>query len=604
MSEPHRPPLSVAGDADRAADPERRSGTGSEDLPSLRILLIESNAADAAVVQDLLAGARGADVELMHVESLAAASDAIRTGEFDAVVSDMAVRDTRGLQALLELTAADDGIPLVAMTHDVDDAAVREMLDRGTRDYFIKGASDGPLILKTIQYAIERKQADRRLAYVSHYDKLTGLANRELFRDRLEQAMLRADRSNKMVALLFLDLDRFKSINDSMGHLAGDDLLIKVANRLKACVRKMDTIARLGGDEFTVIIEDAENEADASRVCDKMLAALTEPVYVADREIYVTTSIGVTFYPRDAKDVTGLLRNADTAMYRAKEDGRNKFKTFTTDMNTALEERVQLEAALRHAVEEDELSLCYQPKISLQTSQVIGVEALLRWNHREFGDVKPVKFIPLAEETGLIVPIGEWVLERVCRDLRRWHALGYDELSVAINLSARQFRQGDFSPCVERIIAQTAVDPNQVVFEITESVLMEDSEVSRVQLDALKAMGVMVYLDDFGTGYSSLSYLKRFRIDGLKIDRGFIRNVPGDDDEEEITRAVIALGRALHLGVIAEGVENQSQLDFLLREGCDAVQGFLFSKPLAFDALTEWLAQDFGESAALPVAAR
>ena len=603
MSEPDRPPPSAAGHVDGAASSGSRPNSAPEDTSDLRVLLIESNVVDAEVIRNLLAGARGADVELTHVESLAAARETIRTRDFDAVVSDIA-SDTRGWQALRELTAADDGIPLVVMIRDADDAAVKEMADRRTQDYFIKGASDGSLILKTIQYAIERKQADRRLAYVSHYDKLTGLANRELFRDRLEQAMLRADRSNKMVALLFLDLDRFKSINDSMGHLVGDELLIKVANRLKTCVRRVDTIARLGGDEFTVIIEDAENEGDASRVCDKMLAALTEPIYVGDREIYVTTSIGVTFYPRDAADVTGLLRNADTAMYRAKEDGRNKFETFTTDMNTALEERVQLEAALRHAVEEDELFLCYQPKLSLQTGQVIGVEALLRWTHREFGNINPQKFIPVAEDTGLIVPIGEWVLERVCRDLRRWHALGYDELSVAINLSARQFRQGNFSPSVERIIDDTAVDPNQVVFEITESVLMEDSEVSRIQLDALKAMGVMVYLDDFGTGYSSLSYLKRFRIDGLKINQGFIRNVPGDVDEEEITRAVIALGRALHLGVIAEGVENQAQLDFLLREGCDAVQGFLFSKPLLFDDLTDWLAQDFGASAALSIAAR
>ena len=590
MSEARRPLVSVANSAVWT-------------IPKVHVLLIESNAADATAIQGLLAEARGAEVEVTHVESVAAASKVTRTGGFDVVVADLFVLDARGLQALQELTAVDDDIPLVAMTRDADDSVVKEMLNRGTRDYFIKGVSDGSLILKTIQYAIERKQAERHLAYVSHYDKLTGLANRELFRDRLEQAMFRADRSSKMVALLFLDLDRFKSVNDSMGHLVGDELLIKVANRLTDCVRKVDTIARLGGDEFTVIIEDAENEVDASRVCDKMLAALTEPIYVGDREIYVTTSIGVTFYPKDATDVTGLLRNADTAMYRAKEDGRNKFKTFTTDMNTALEERLQLEAALRHAVEQDELFLCYQPTLSLQTGQVTGVEALLRWNHSELGEIKPQKFIPLAEETGLIVPIGKWVLERVCRDLRRWHALGYDELSVAVNLSARQFRQGDFSSSVENIIDNTAVDPNQVVLEITESVLMEDSEVSRIQLDALKAMGVMVYLDDFGTGYSSLSYLKRFRIDGLKIDCGFIKNVPGDADEEEITRAIIALGRALHLGVIAEGVENQSQLDFLLREGCDAVQGFLFSEPLVFDELTDWLAHGFGESAALPVAA-
>jgi EAL domain-containing protein (putative c-di-GMP-specific phosphodiesterase class I) len=311
---------------------------------------------------------------------------------------------------------------------------------------------------------------------------------------------------------------------------------------------------------------------------------------VRGQETYVTASIGVTFHPQDGAEVSELLRNADSAMFRAKTAGGNQAQRYTAGLNVSLGESMRLETALRRALADEALFVCYQPKLSLQTGQLVGLEALLRWRHPSHGLVPPTRFIPLAEDTGLIVSMGEWVLREVCRDLRRWQALGYDDFSVAVNLSPRQFRCGEFGAMVQRVIEEHGVDPNQLAFEITENLLMEDTELSRIQLDVLKGMGVTVYLDDFGTGYSSLAYLKRFRIDGLKIDRSFIHDLAGAGDEEAITRAIIALGRALHLAVVAEGVENQSQLEFLLREGCDEVQGFLFSVPLSFDDLTAWLA--------------
>jgi diguanylate cyclase (GGDEF)-like protein len=397
------------------------------------------------------------------------------------------------------------------------------------------------------------------------------------------------ERSGSLVAVLALDLDHFKSINDILGHGAGDEFLMAVSHRLKSCVRRMDTIARVGSDEFTIVIEGVENESDVDGVCAKISAALAEPIPIRGQQIALTVSIGMAFWPLDGLDANDLLRNADTAMFRAKTMGGGQVCRFSAEFNQTLNETARLAMALRDAIADGALQLYYQPKLSLQTGSLSGVEALLRWHHPELGDIPPARFIPLAEENGLIVQIGEWVLRQACCDMRRWEALGFEEFSVAVNLSPRQFSQGDFSVLVQQILEETAIDPNQLVFEITENVLMEDTEISRVQLDALKALGVMVYLDDFGTGYSSLAYLKRFRIDGLKIDSSFVRDIGTDSDDTALTGAIIALGRALHLGVVAEGVETEAQLNFLREEGCDEVQGFLFSKALPYDEFVQWL---------------
>ncbi len=565
---------------------EHRPGNLDE---TLKLLLIEENPGDAVLIRSLLDETTSSQLDLQHVETLGAGIKKIGEENFHAIIADLDLPDSNGIDTLRRLVLASDNLPVIVMTHCDDDPAAVEMVKFGAQDYLVKGQSDGALILKTVRYAIERKLADQHLTYLSHYDKLTGLANRELFQDRLAQAVSRAERSGHLVALLFLDLDRFKSINDTLGHLVGDELLVAVSDRLKTCVRKVDTIARLGGDEFTIVLEEISSAFDAELVCRKIIKSLEQPIEIHGQEIYATTSIGVTFFPSDATEITGLIRNADAAMYRAKDEGRNKYQLFTADLNARAVERLSIESALRHAIEREELFLCYQPKVDLQTGKVLGVEALLRWQHSLRGLVSPVDFIPVAEETGLIVPIGEWVLRRACEDAIRWAQSGIEDVNVAVNLSARQFRQGDLQQTVEGLLYELQFDPNRLELEITESLLMDDTEASQVALYDLKALGLAIYLDDFGTGYSSLAYLKKFPIDGLKIDRSFIRDIPGDSDDEAITRAIVALSAALRLKVVAEGVETQAQLDFLLREGCDEVQGFLFSKPLPYEQFVDWV---------------
>lgn len=555
----------------------------------LLVLLIEDNLGDALLIKALLDEVAGNPVCIEHVTSLEAGLARVVETGFDAVITDLHLPDSEGVDTLRQLFTVAESVPIVVMTHCENNPFALDLLKHGAQDYLVKGQSDGPLIIKTIRYAIERKEADQHFAYLSHYDKLTGLANRELFRDRLQQAMARAERNHRLVALLFLDLDRFKSVNDTLGHLAGDELLVQVAGRLKTCVRKADTIARLGGDEFTVILEGLEDPGDAEVVCRKIIDTLADPLVVQSHEIYVTTSIGVTFFPSDDQELVGLLRNADAAMYRAKEEGRNKYHLFTADLSARAVNRMGIESALRHAVERDELYLCYQPKVHVETGQILGAEALLRWNNPQRGLVSPAEFIPVAEETGLIVPIGEWVLRRACVDALRWQQLGFGEISVAVNLSPRQFRHGDLPTMVRSVLDEVGMAPDLLDLEITESLLMDDTEASQISLNELKQLGLRIYLDDFGTGYSSLAYLKKFPIDGLKIDRSFIRDLPGDSDDEAITRAILALSQALRLRVVAEGVENEFQLEFLRQASCDVVQGFYFAQPLAFEHFVGWL---------------
>ena len=563
--------------------------SGAVGAAGLHVLLLEPDQAAATSLANLLRAASSRPVVIRHAVSLEAGLALLHERSPDAVITELELADSSGNETLGQLLAAEPHLPIVVLAEGEDDGFALELLKHGAQDYLVKGRSDGALILKTLRYAIERKESEQHLTFLSHYDRLTGLANRELFRDRLHQAMTRAERSGQLVALMFIDLDRFKAVNDTLGHLAGDELLIEVAERLKGAVRRSDTIARLGGDEFTVVVEGLADTVDAETVCAKILRSLARPFLIQNHEIHVTGSIGVTFFPRDDTDLNGLLRNADAAMYRAKEEGRNKYHLFTADLNTRALNRMALETALRHAIERDELHLCYQPKICVRTGAVLGAEALLRWNHPERGAVSPVDFIPIAEESGLIVPIGEWVLRRACADIRKWHAAGFEQINVAVNLSARQFRQGELVDVVREVLDEAGIAPHQLELEITESLLMDDTQASQVALRALKSLGTQIYLDDFGTGYSSLAYLKKFPLDGLKIDRSFIRDLPGDADGEAITRAILALSHALRLTVVAEGVETGQQLDFLRAADCEVVQGYLYSRPLPFRDFLSWL---------------
>ncbi|MDH5301306.1 MAG: EAL domain-containing protein [Gammaproteobacteria bacterium] len=435
----------------------------------------------------------------------------------------------------------------------------------------------------------ERKETEERLTYLANYDSLTGLPNRALFRDRLRRAMLRAQRNNRRLALFFLDLDRFKNINDSLGHHAGDQLLRGVASRLEQFARRNDTIARLGGDEFTIILEDINNSDDAAIVAQKILEVMA-PSYILDgHEVVASPSIGITLYPDDATDMQSLLKNADTAMYRSKEKGRNRYQFYTADMNAKAYEHLILENALRHALDREEFRLYFQPQIDLHTHGVIGIEALVRWEHPEKGLILPEQFVPFAEETGLIHPIGQWVLHAACKELVRWQKAGIPPLRMALNLSMRQFRQTKFVDMVREAIQEYQINPSLLELEITESFLAHNVEQTAETLHQLRDLGVHISVDDFGTGYSSLSYLKKFPLNTLKIDKSFVKDISTDPDGATIAEAIIALGQSLRLHVIAEGVETQEQVFFLRSRGCDRVQGFLFSRPLSSTEAMAWL---------------
>ncbi|MCS6175478.1 EAL domain-containing protein [Shewanella baltica] len=432
----------------------------------------------------------------------------------------------------------------------------------------------------------QRKKAEEDLRFLASFDTLTGLPNRTLFQDRLNHAITQAHRANNIVALLFLDLDRFKHINDSMGHHVGDLLLKAVARRLQNAVRDGDTVARLGGDEFTIILEGVAKTKAATLISEKVLRAFQTPFLLDDKTLTISTSIGISLYPNDADNADSLIKFADTAMYHAKSSGRNNFQFYTTKLNEIATRHVQLESGLKEAIQRKELSLVYQPKFCLKDGSLTGIEALLRWYHTELGPISPVEFIPLAEETGIITQIGHWVINQACHQLAEWNSLGFNGITVAVNLSARQLK-ADIISTIEVALAVSGLPAQSLELELTESMIMGNPQESVSILSKLKALGLTIAVDDFGTGYSSLSYLKRFPIDTLKIDREFVRDITNDPDDAAITSAIIALAHSLDLNVVAEGVETQEQLNFLAMQGCDQVQGFLLSKPLsATDFLT------------------
>ncbi|MES2127252.1 MAG: EAL domain-containing protein, partial [Pseudomonadota bacterium] len=434
----------------------------------------------------------------------------------------------------------------------------------------------------------ERKQNEQTIRHLAFHDVLTSLPNRRLFRDRLSQLVTAGQRSRAPFALMLLDLDHFKTINDTLGHDAGDALLKVVAERLGGRIRGGDTLARMGGDEFALLATDIDHADDVARLAAGLQSALRAPIIIADRELYLSTSVGITMYPADSEDVDGLVKNADIALYRAKDLGRDNFQFFTVDMNASIVERMNLANSLRGAIERNEFILHYQPQVDLTSGAVHCVEALIRWIHPTRGLVSPAQFIPLAEETGMIGPIGEWVLRTACAQARAWELAGLP-LRVAVNLSARQFRQGDVANLIENILRESELSADLLEVEMTEGMLMEDTEQTSATLDTLHRMGVQISIDDFGTGYSSLSYLKRLPIDILKIDQSFVRDIHTDPDDRSIVTAVIALAHSLHLHVVAEGVETEEQLAFLRGQSCDTMQGYLFSRPIGGDAMLELL---------------
>ncbi|PKN12344.1 MAG: two-component system response regulator [Deltaproteobacteria bacterium HGW-Deltaproteobacteria-4] len=425
-----------------------------------------------------------------------------------------------------------------------------------------------------------RKNYERQLEHLSTHDDLTGLANRALLFDRLAQSLHYAHRSRRLVAVLLVDLDRFKVINDSLGHDFGDQVLCAVAQRLLQNVREADTVARMGGDEFVVLLAEVADAEDVGLVARKILDNLSRPYQVGHREIIITASLGISLYPKDSDNGAMLIRNADIAMYRSKRDDRSNFCFYAAEMNKHIQETMELEGELRHALERKEFCLHYQPKIDLLNGRIIGSEALVRWHHPQRGMVSPADFIPLAEETGLIVPLGAWVMKEACQQARVWQEMGLPALGVAVNLSARQFRRGDLPQVVREILQETGLEPCLLELELTESMVMDDPAGAEETMRALKEMGVRLSLDDFGTGYSSLNYLRSFPVDSLKIDRSFINDVATDPSGASVVASIIDIAHNLGLTAVAEGVETLEQLKFLSGCDCNMFQGYLFSKPL------------------------
>jgi len=550
------------------------------DSHEIKVLLVEEKPDEAGIIRGLLDDAYLKGFSFHHENSFQRAIDRLRKDSYDIVLLDLSLPDAQGVESIRVVNLEFPNLPIVALSNVSDEGVVVQAIKAGAQDCLVKGQGDSNLLTRSLRYAIERKQAEERLAYLAQYDHLTGLANRTLFRDRLSQALARADRYNEQVALMFLDLDNFKVVNDTLGHDAGDIILQAVAERLKKCVRATDTVARLGGDEFIIILDGLPKSDVPVIVAQKIINVLAPPFHVNDREVFITTSIGISLYPMDAKNAKDLLKFADRSMYRAKEKGCSNYQFYAAEMNLRATERLTFRSGLYHALDRDELVLHYQPIVNLRSGKIVGLEALLRWNLPNYGLLYPQRFIDLAEETELIIPIGEWVMRKACKHTQQWLDAKPRPFRISVNLSARQFRQGDLFDVIKRILLDSGLSPGRLELELTEGTLMEQTETSSSTLMRLKDLGVRISIDDFGTGYSSLSYLRKFPIDTLKIAQTFVKDLTNNPNDAAISKAIIAMAHSLRLEVIAEGVETMNQLSILYAQGCDAAQGFYLGKPI------------------------
>lgn len=557
-------------------------------LPPLRTLLaVEDNAGDARLLREMLNEEGGRAITMLHVTSMAEAEVVLQDHAIDIVLLDLGLPDVQGLNAVRRARAAAPRLPLVVLTGLDDEEIAGQALQEGAQDYLIKGEIDLRGLLRALRYAVERKSVEEsardmaaQIAHTAKHDDLTGLPNRALLNDRLDYAIALAARHKSKLALLFIDLDGFKHVNDSLGHSTGDKLLKSVAGRLRNCVRAADTVSRQGGDEFVVLLSDLSRAEDVVISASNILDAVAQVHSINEHDLHVTASVGISIYPEDGDDSETLLKNADTAMYQAKEMGRQTYRFFTRAMNVRAVERQLIEAELRDALQRQELVLYYQPKVNLLSGLTSGAEALVRWNHPTRGLLLPAQFICVAEESRLIVPLGEWVLGEACRQAQRWVAAGLSFGTMAVNVSAVQFRDADFDLRVFTILAEAGLNPTRLELELTESVLMTGLETAASTVQTLRRKGVQVALDDFGTGYSSLSYLQRFPVDCLKIDQSFIRQISAVGTESTLVTAIINMAHTLGLRVVAEGVETSEERQFVKDRGCDEAQGLYFSRAL------------------------
>jgi diguanylate cyclase (GGDEF)-like protein len=579
----------------------------------IRILLIEDNPGDAILLRETLRDVGGADqFALTHVMRLDEGLEQLASAPFDVVLLDLSLPDGHGLETLSRTHSHASGTPIVVLTGLNDETLAVRAVQEGAQDYLVKGEVDSNLLARSLRYAIERqrmiaqlKRAREQERHMANHDALTGLPNRQLFYDRLGQAIVHSHGEEESVAVLFLDLDDFKTLNDSLGHDAGDQLLKTVAERVRGCIRDTDTAARLGGDEFTFILYRVEHPEDPAVVAQAILDAVAEPIVVNAHHLYVTGSIGISVFPEDGSDIETIVRNADMAMYRAKAAGRNTYQFYMPSMTDRAMERLEMEKQLRAALERDEIWLQYQPQVEVRSGRITGMEALARWRQPGGELVEPARFVALAEETGLIFPLGERVLRMACTQARAWQSAGLPPVRMAVNLSPHQLqrrpkgRLGGYDPVamVSKVIEESQFDPQWLQIEITESVFLKDPDFAIETLGRLEEVGVSIAIDDFGIGYSSLNYLKVLPASTLKIDRSFVRTVGRQPRDTAIAAAIVALAHNLSLKTVAEGVETVDQWEALRRLGCDEMQGYLFSEPLNANEATALLAENLRKSA-------
>ncbi len=560
----------------------------SPSLDLIRLLLV-ADAAEAVLVRSMLEGSSRVQFQITQIALAADAIALAAESPWDVIVLDLDLEGARGLDALIAMRDAVPSTPIVVISGQQDEDLALGAVQRGAQDFLPKSQRTPELLSRSIRYAIERKWSEEWINHLAHYDDLTNLPNRRLLRDRLQREIAQARRHKQFLGVMLLDLDNFKSINDTLGHAAGDLLLMEVSRRLMACLRGSDTVARLGGDEFTLMLPNIARPEDLTVVAIKITDVLKPPVLIGRQELYVTASMGSCICPDDGDNVDQLLKNADSAMYRSKQSGGNSHQFFSTELHARAAERFAQNNALRRALERQEFVLHYQPKLDLRTGGIVGVEALVRWRHPEWGMVPPAKFIPLAEENGMIIPLGEWVLRAAAEQCQVWRRAGLEVPSVAVNLSHRQLLEEGLLEIVKRALMDTGLDPCRLELELTESGIMNYDRSAMDTLRSIHELGVEISIDDFGAGWSSLKHLKHFPVSTLKIDQYFVRGITDNSDDGAIVAAIIAMAHSLRLKVVAEGVEEAAQLEFLRHQSCDQVQGYFIGKPAAAEDLPRML---------------
>lgn len=565
----------------------------------LRALIVDDSDDDTLLLV-LELQRNGFETKYRRVDTAPDMRDALQREIWDVILADYTMPQFSAMAALSIVQASGLDLPFIVVSGNIGEDIAVGAMKAGAHDYIMKNSLKRlvPAIereMRDYEVRRERRRAEEKLAYLAYYDPVTDLPNRSLLLDRLSQALAYGHRHDSPVAVMFLDLDRFKAVNDTFGHAAGDQLLKVVAQRLTHYVRESDTVARLGGDEFVVVITEMGQLRDAATIAQGILQVMVDPILIETQELYISASIGIAIYPHDGGDIPTLLKKADAALYRAKELGRNNYQAYTREMDIKAATRVELENDLRNALEKNQFKLLFQPKSNLKTGLITGTEVFLRWHHPDWGALPPSEFLPLLEESGMINQVGAWVMTEACKQNKAWQNQGLPPLSVAVNISARQIQNGALIDTVTQALAESGLEAKYLEIELTEERITQNIENSDRVLQALRAMGVHLASDDFGTGFSSLSYLKRFPIGSVKIDTSFTRDLPHSRESASVALAVIAMAHSLNLRVVAEGVETAEQLNFLNMHGCDEIQGSLVCEPVeatAFEALLRKAAED------------